>query len=101
MEERGCARGQPHGTRLVAGITPGRTNHRMELLPLDRIEEPITPLLECPGRRVVERKPVPSRQRCTMVRPDGFAELRTYPPVHHGNIVIGHLVTWSWHRVPL
>ena len=46
VQERGRARGQPHGARLVAGIMPGRTNHRVQLLPLRRIQALVAPLLE-------------------------------------------------------
>jgi len=52
MEACVCARGEPHGTRLTA-ITPGCTNHRMELGPLRGIKILVTPLLELYGGRLL------------------------------------------------
>ena len=86
VQERGRARGQPHGARLVAGIAPGRTNYRVQLLPLRRIQAPVTLLLELLGGRGTERS--------------GLAALRPHPAVHHGNINISNLVTGSLHTVP-
>ena len=45
VQDRGRARGQPPSARLVAGIAPGRADHRVQLLPLRRIQAPVTPLL--------------------------------------------------------
>src|SRR5207248_2858750 len=64
----------------------GRTNHRVQLLPLRRIQAPVTPLLELLGGREIKRS--------------GLAELRPHPPVHHGNISLSNLVTGSWHMAP-
>jgi hypothetical protein len=86
VQERVRARGQQHGARLVAGIAPGRTHHRVQLLPLGGVQEPVAPLLELLGGRVIAR--------------GGLVELRPHPPVHHGNISLSNLVTWSWHTAP-
>ena len=89
VQEREALCRQPYGTRLT-GITPGRTNHRVQLLPLGRIQAPVTPLLELLGGRVVEGARLPG----------GLAALRPHPPVHHRGILVADLVTWSWHTTP-
>ncbi len=75
-------------------------SYAVELLPLGCIQESVTPLLECPGSRVVERELVPGGEQGVLVRLGGLAELRPHPPVYHGNIGIGNLVTGSWPTAP-
>ena len=58
MEERRCTRGQPYGTRL-AGITPGRTHHCMQVLAPGGIQASVTPVLACPASQVVKRETGP------------------------------------------
>ena len=74
--------GQPHGARLT-GVTSGRTNHRVQFLPLGGIQAPVTPAWSCSG------------VGCEWARLPGLTELRPRLPMHHRSILLADLLTRS------
>ena len=88
--------GEPDGS-VLAEIPPRGPNHCLQLLPLLRVEKPVTPALQFLGGGFFKRELIPGRQSWPVLWPRILSEPFTNPPVHHLNIGDCNLVTRSWH----